>query len=69
MQIIHTIMRKTVMLIQLQILDFIMRFRTYMIETTRGLVNIYSQLQNNNVALLRRLFDRHAFLNLDLYKV
>ena len=57
------------MLIQLQILDSIMDFRTHMMEKIQGLVGIHYQLQSNSVALLHRLSDGHAFLDPDLDKV
>lgn len=57
------------MLIQLQILDSIIDFRAHMIEKIWGLVAIHYQLQNNGIALLRRLSDEHAFLDSDLNKV
>ena len=60
---------KTVILIQLQILDSIMSFRAHMIEKIRGLIGIYYQLQNNGAALLRCLSHGHAFLDPDLDKV
>ncbi len=55
MQVIQTQIRKTVIIIQLQILDSIMGFWAHMIEKIRGLVGIHYQLQNNDAALLRRL--------------
>ncbi len=69
MQVIQALIRKTVMLIQLQILDSIMGFQTHIMEKIRGLVDIYYQLQNNCAALLHRLSDRHTFLDPDLDKV
>ncbi len=38
-------------------------------EKIWGLFDIYYQLQNHDTALLHRLSDRHAFLDLDLDKV
>ncbi len=69
MQVIQAPIIKTVMLIQLQILDSIIGFRAHMMEKIRGLVSIHYQLQNNGAALLRRLSDGHAFLDLDLDKI
>ncbi len=69
MQVIQAPIIKTVMLIQLQILDSMMGFRAHMMEKIQGLVGIYYQLQNNGAALLRCLSDGHAFLDLDLDKV
>lgn len=40
-----------------------------MIEKILGLIGIYYYLQNNSPALLRHLFDWHAFLDLDIVKV
>ena len=57
------------MLIQLQILDSIIGFWAHMIKKIRGLVGIHYQLQRNGAALLRCLFDGHAFLDPDLDKV
>ncbi len=69
MQVIQALIIKTVMLIQLQILDSIMGFRAHMMEKIRGLVGIHYQLQNNGAALLRCLSDGHTFLDPDLDKV
>ena len=57
------------MLIELQILDSIMDFRTYMMEKIRGLFGIDYQLQSNSATLLCRLSDRYTILDLDLDKV
>ena len=38
-------------------------------EKIWGLVGIHYQLQSNSAALLRRLSDRHAFLDPDLDKI
>ena len=46
-----------------------MAFQAYMMEKIRALISIHYQLQNNSAALLYRLFDKYAFLNLDLDKV
>ena len=69
MQVIQAPIRKTVMLIHLQILDSIMGLRAHMMEKIRGLVGIHYQLQSNGAALLRRLSDGHAFLDPDLDKI
>ncbi len=68
MQVIQAPIIKTVMLIQLQILDSIMRFRAHMMEKIWGLVGIHYPLHNNGTALLRRLYDGYAFLDSDLDK-
>ena len=57
------------MLLQLQILDFIMGFQAHMIEKFRGFINIYYQLQSNGTAFLHCLSDEHAFLDPNLDKV
>ena len=57
------------MLIQLQIFDSIIGFWAHIIEKIWGSVSIYFPLQNNGAAFLRRLLNRHAFLDLDLDKV
>ncbi len=69
MQVIQAPIIKTVLLIQLQILDSIMGFRAHMMEKIQSLVGIHYRLQNNGAALLRRLSDGHAFLDPDLDKV
>ena len=69
MQVIQAPIRKTVMLIHLQILDSIMGLWAHMIEKIRGLVGIYYQLQSNGAALLCRLSDKHAFLDPNLDKI
>ncbi len=69
MQVIQAPIIKTVMLIQLQILDSIMGFRAHIMEKIQGLVGIHYQLQNNGATLLCRSSDGHAFLDSDLNKV
>ncbi len=69
MQIIQALIRKIIMLIQLQILDSIIGFGTYMMEKIWDLISIYYQLQKNDATLLYCLSDGHKFLNLNLHKV
>ena len=69
MQVIQALIWKTVLLIQLQILDSIMVFRAHIMEKIRDLIGIYYQLQNNGTALLCRLSNGHAFLDPYLNKV
>ncbi len=69
MQVIQALIIKTVILIQLLILDSIMEFRAHMMEKIRGLVGIHYQLQNNGATLLHHLSDGHTFLDSDLDKV
>ena len=46
-----------------------MKLWTYIIEKILSLVSIYYQLQSNGAALLFRLSDKYAFLDLDLDKI
>ena len=69
MQVIQAPIRKTVMLIYLQIFDSIIELWVYILAKIWGLVSIYYQLQSIGIALLRRLSDRHAFLDPNLDKI
>lgn len=40
-----------------------MNFRAHIIEKIRDIFGIYYQLQRNGTAILRYLFNEHAFLN------
>lgn len=62
-------MRKTIILIQLQIRDSMMRFCAHMMQKIQALIRIYYQLQNYNVVYLYYLPNRHMFLDLDFDKV
>lgn len=57
------------MFIYLQIFNSIIRLFAYIMGKIQGLVGIYYQLQNNNIALLCRLFDKYVFWDLDLDKI
>ena len=46
-----------------------MGFQAQIMEKIWSLVGIHYQLQNNSAALLCRLFNKHAFLDLDFDKV
>ena len=69
MQVIQAPIRKTVMLIHLQIFDSIMGLRTYIMEKIWGLVGIHYQFQSNGAAFLRQSSDGHTFLDPDFDKV
>lgn len=57
------------MLIQLKILDYIVKFQANMIEKIWDLIGMHYLLQNKGRKLLNCLFYKHIFVDLNLNKL